>query len=95
MTEEREDSASRSAGSLFVTITTLIGLCEGGYYGIAGYMAAVEHDVRRGGPGDYLPFGVPLLAGLGAVIGAVAGRLVLWAFRDGSDYSPKAEDRYR
>jgi hypothetical protein len=84
------DSASRQVGCCsFVATGTLIGLSVGGYHGIREYQAAVEEDVREGGPGDYLPVGVPMWAIFGALLGALAGRLALSVWRSVTSYPPE------
>jgi hypothetical protein len=52
----------------------------GGLEGIRNYRAAVDADLQRGGPGDYLPVGVPLLAALGILVGAFLAALgqIVW-----------------
>jgi hypothetical protein len=84
------DSASRQVGCCsFVATGTLIGLSVGGCYGIREYQAAVEVDVREGGPGDYLPVGVPVWAIFDALLGALAGRLTLSVWRSVISYPPE------
>jgi ABC-type antimicrobial peptide transport system permease subunit len=68
---------------LVIIIGGVLGFVVGGCYGIMDLRAAVENDVQEGGPGDFLPVGIPIFAFVGAMLGTLAasfffGAWVLW-----------------
>jgi hypothetical protein len=70
----RWQTETDSLGAVWIlaAVGTFGGFVLGAIYGIWVWQAAVAEDVRNGGPGDFLPFGVPVLACAGAVVRAFA-----------------------
>ena len=66
---------------LIITGGTLAGFVLGGIYGIQEYNAAVTEDMQQGGPGDFLPVGIPIWACIGTVLGALASGLLMGIWR--------------
>ncbi|GAC1475295.1 MAG: hypothetical protein NVSMB9_27470 [Isosphaeraceae bacterium] len=49
----------------------------GGLYGIRDFQMAVEDAVQKNGFADFIPVGIPCFAFLGALLGAIAARVLL------------------
>ncbi len=76
-----DKTTTRYGGCLASSIGGLLGFVLGGSYGVWEFHDAVDEAVHQGLDADYLPVGVPLWALVGAVAGAVAGRLLLAVLR--------------
>ena len=57
---------------------SLLGLVLGVVYGFHEYIAAVDKAEKAGGPGDFLPVGIPIWGLVGVFLGpALAGILII------------------